>query len=409
MKRPPSLALIFITVFVHLVGFGIVIPVLPLYADRFGASAFQAGMLLASYSAAQIMFAPILGRISDRVGRKPVLMVSILGTAVGFFLMGMADSLPVLFWGRILDGVTGGNVSTAQAYIADVTPLEDRSKRMGLIGAAFGLGFIFGPALGGILSHISMAAPFLFAAGMAVLNALFVKLWLPESLPPSRRVTGSGEGVLPVIFHLWRVQTLNLIFATYLVVTIAFSLLTATYPLFAQDRFSCTVSQVGYIFAGLGLMSALIQGGLLGWLVKVFGDAGLVMLGAVILAAGFFLLPLSAGYFSMVAATGVVALGHSLVAAPLNGLASKTVSPGSQGQVLGAMQAIASFARIVGPIAGGVLFDFDAARNGVHVGISPYFAAGAMTLGAFLLAFMLQRSVRREMQHGVLGRGSYLP
>ncbi|MBI4342598.1 MAG: MFS transporter, partial [Candidatus Omnitrophica bacterium] len=156
MRRTHSpLTLIFLTVFLDLVGFGIVIPVLPLYAERFGASPLVIGWLLGSYSAMQCLFAPILGRLSDRVGRRPVLLVSLLGTSAGFFLMGFADSLAMLFAARIIDGITGGNISTAMAYIADITPARDRSKRMGLIGAAFGLGLIFGPAIGGLLSHVS--------------------------------------------------------------------------------------------------------------------------------------------------------------------------------------------------------------------------------------------------------------
>src|SRR5262245_44918808 len=166
LKNRSPLVIIFITVFIDLVGFGIVIPVLPLYAQQFEASPFIIGLLLSVYSAMQFIFAPILGRLSDRVGRRPVLLVSLIGTAIGFLIMGSAGALWLLFLGRTIDGITGGNISIAQAYIADVTPPDQRSRGMGMIGAAFGLGFIFGPAIAGILSHISPGAPFLFAAGL---------------------------------------------------------------------------------------------------------------------------------------------------------------------------------------------------------------------------------------------------
>ena len=190
--RKASLAVIFGIVFIDLIGFGIVIPVLPLYAERFGASPLVVGCLLAVYSLMQMVFAPILGRWSDRIGRRPVLLVSIIGSSIGFLLMGMARALPLLFMGRIIDGITGGNISTAQAYIADITPAHERSKGMGLIGAAFGLGFIFGPAIGGVMSHFSLSAPLLFAAGLAAVNAVAVYLFLPESLSREHR-DGSGE------------------------------------------------------------------------------------------------------------------------------------------------------------------------------------------------------------------------
>src|SRR3989338_3252033 len=195
MRRSP-LVIIFVTVFIDLIGFGIVIPVLPLYAERFGASPLVIGMLLGVYSLMQLICAPLLGRLSDRVGRRPVLLLSILGTSAGFLLMGCAKTLGLLFVARIIDGVTGGNISTAQAYIADVTPPEHRSRRMGLIGAAFGLGFIFGPAIGGLLSHVSLAAPFFFAAALAAANAVAVYLWLPESLPASQRGKARAHGSL---------------------------------------------------------------------------------------------------------------------------------------------------------------------------------------------------------------------
>ncbi|MBI4598062.1 MAG: MFS transporter [Candidatus Omnitrophica bacterium] len=383
------LAIIFLTVFIDLVGFGIVIPILPLYAERFGASPLVIGLLLGVYSAMQCLCAPLLGKLSDRIGRRPVLLMSLLGTAAGFLLMGLAQTLSLLFVARIIDGATGGNISTAQAYIADVTSPEERSKGMGLIGAAFGLGFIFGPAIGGVLSHVSIAAPFIFASGLAAMNAAAVYCFLPESLPTTDRTTMRQPGTVPSIFRMPQSRSLPLVMATYFVTTVAFSLLTATYPLFTERRFGYGPSQNGYIFACQGLLSAIIQGGLVGWLVKISSDKTLALAGALLLAVGMFWLPLSGTAVVLFTATAIIAVGHGLVAAPLNGLASKQVSASAQGRVLGLMQSTASTARIVGPVLGGWLMNHDVIRLAPIVGQTPYWAGGACMLIGIALASRL--------------------
>src|SRR5918995_604867 len=204
MKRSP-LVVIFTTVFIDLVGFGIVIPVLPYFAEgsRFNAGPRTIGILIASYSLMQLIFSPVLGRLSDKHGRRPVLLISIIGTGIGFLILGWANTLWMLFLGRILDGISGGNISTAQAYIADITTKEDRAKGMGLLGAAFGLGFIFGPAIGGILSRWGVHVPFLFAAALAFANAILLYFTLPETVSPEHpaRVSAAGGGGLGPPLH----------------------------------------------------------------------------------------------------------------------------------------------------------------------------------------------------------------
>ena len=386
--RSPQ-TLIFGTVFLDLVGFGIVIPVLPLYAERFGASPFVVGCLLGIYSAMQCFFAPILGRLSDRIGRRPVLLVSVIGTSAGFLLMGLANSLWLLFLARVIDGVTGGNISTAQAYIADITPSEQRSRGMGLIGAAFGLGFIFGPAIGGILSRVSLAAPFLFAACLAAANALAIYWFLPESLPAHRRNQAQARVPLSTLVEPTRQRPLRIILLAYFFTTVAFSLLTATYALFAERRFGYTAAQIGYVFAGQGLLGAIIQGGLMGWLVKELREKKLAVVGTITLAVSLFLLPRSTTTAFLLLVTTGMAIGHSLVLAPLSGLASKSVNEASQGQVLGMMQSAASVARIVGPVLGGWLLNYDLLHAAPAFGRTAYSFGGAVALLAVGLALAL--------------------
>ena len=211
-KDRSPIYLILLTVVIDLIGFGIVIPILPLYAKHFGATEMVNGWLVGIYSAMQFMATPLLGKLSDRVGRRPVLILSLLGTAIGFFIMGAAQTLTWLFVARIVDGISGGNISTAQAYLADITKPEDRSKAMGWIGAAFGLGFVLGPAIGGVMAHISMGAPFYLAGALAAVNMLLVYWRLPESLSSEHRVEKESSAPLREVFqHGWHLPVLMVI------------------------------------------------------------------------------------------------------------------------------------------------------------------------------------------------------
>jgi multidrug resistance protein len=387
-KGRSPLVIIFITVFIDLVGFGIVIPVLPLYAQKFGASETVIGLLLAVYSVMQFIFAPILGKLSDRIGRRPVLLVSLIGTSIGFLTMGLANTLAILFLARIIDGITGGNISTAQAYIADVTPPEKRSGAMGLIGAAFGLGFIFGPALGGVLSHISLATPFYFAAGLAAANAVALYFLLPESLSEEHR-NASTRASIAQIFRESGSWQLGAVFATYFFGTVAFAMLTATYTLFSARRFDLDATHNGYIFASQGVIGVIIQGVLLGRLVKAFGEKILAVTGTFLLAASMLALPLASSIPMLLFASAGIAVGNSFVTPVLNGLASKSVSGAWQGRVLGVLQSVASLARIIGPAVGGLLLKFDADKELIHYGRTPFWTGAAIMVIAFGLALTL--------------------
>ena len=412
-KSRSPIVIIFITIFIDLVGFGIVLPVLPLYAERYNASETVIGLMIASYSAMQFIFAPILGRLSDRVGRRPVLLVSLIGTSLGFLLMGFAHVLPVgislfglaptivwLFIARVIDGISGGNISTAQAYIADVTPPEQRSKGMGLIGAAFGLGFIFGPAIGGLMSRFSPEAPFFFAAALAAANATALYFLLPESLSAEHRTVGSRRVTFSQVLEQAGGRQLKAVIATYFFSTLPFAMLTATYALFASHRFHFDATHTGYMFAYVGVIGAIIQGGLLGRLVKAFGEKTLAVIGLVIFAAALFTLPLSATLLIFILTSTGIAVGNSFVTPTLNGMASKSVSPSFQGRVLGVMSSSASLARVIGPAFGGWLLDHDAAGDALY-GKTLYWTSGVIMLVALGLSITLHSRNATESEKSV--------
>lgn len=394
MKRSPLLV-IFITVFIDLIGFGIVIPVLPYYAEgtKFGATPTQVGLLFASYSVMQLVFSPVLGRLSDKYGRRPILLMSLLGTAIGFLVLGFATTLLMLFIGRIIDGISGGNISTAQAYIADVTTKENRAKGMGLIGAAFGLGFVFGPAIGGILSRWGINVPFLFAGGLALANAVLLYFTLPETVTPdhpARVSAASGRGWRQLLVAL-REPRLAYVLAIYFLGIVAFSIMTATFSLFMMFRLGYDAFHNGWVFAFVGIISAAIQGGLIGKLVKRFGEPLLIIVGALLFSASLFVIPfvtLASGLSVLLALGATTAIGQALSAPSLSSLASKTASAAEQGGVLGVMQSVASLARAVGPSLAAVLI-YSAVAHVGYDGV-PQKMSDASILRTFWTAGVIQ-------------------
>lgn len=407
MNRSP-LIVIFTTVFIDLVGFGIVIPVLPLYAEGtiFNATPRIVGLLFASYSIMQLIAAPILGRLSDKYGRRPVLLFSIIGTGIGFLILGFANALWMLFAGRILDGITGGNISTAQAYIADITTKEDRAKGMGLVGAAFGLGFIFGPAIGGVLSRWGIQVPFFFAAALCLGNAVLLFFTLPETVTrdsPIRHPAARGRGLTQLINAL-KQPRLAFVITIYFLFIVAFSIMTTSFSLYTMFRFGYDAQHNGYLFAYVGLISVIVQGGLIGKLVRRFGELLLVLLGALFFAASLFAVPFvgpaSGGVLALLIGGGIFALGNSLATPALTSMASKSVGGGEQGTVLGVMQSAASLARVVGPSLTALLIHSSIANPGAdrelhymsdHSLFLTFWTGAAIMFSAFLVTLYLSR------------------
>jgi len=396
------LFLIFFTVFIDMVGFGIVIPVLPLYAEHFHATPFEIGWLTGIYSGMQILFVPILGRLSDRFERRPILIVSLAGTALGFLIMGWANSLPLLFVARIIDGASGGNISTAQAYIADISTPENRSRSMGVIGAAFGLGFTFGPMIGGLMSRISYGAPFYFAAALAALNVALLYFILPESLSAEYRSRPHERTRLAEIFRHGRGNLFAVIVATYFFAVSGFSIMTTLFALFTEKRFGFSARETGYVFGLIGILSVILQGGLIGRLIKMFGETALARTGLFLLAISLGLLPLVASVPALLAVCSALAIANGLTTPTLNGLASQMIDRGWQGRALGLMQSAAALARLVGPLLGGWLLMFDLSRPLREYARTPLFASGAILLIAFVLALGFRKPAGDKLQPAIV-------
>ncbi|MDX6693231.1 MAG: transporter, family, tetracycline resistance protein [Blastocatellia bacterium] len=414
MKRSPLLV-IFITVFIDLIGFGIVIPVLPFYVEgtKFNASPRAVGLLFASYSIMQLIFTPILGRLSDKHGRRPILFFSLLGTSLGFLILGLATTVWMLFLGRIIDGITGGNISTAQAYIADITTPENRAKGMGMIGAAFGMGFIFGPAIGGVLSKWGISVPFFFAAGLALANAVLLYFVLPETVTPGHPArTSAATGRWSQLAQALKQSRLAFVLAIYFLAIVAFSIMTTSFALFTMFRFGYDAHDTGWLFVFVGVIGALIQGGLIGRLVKRFGEVSLIVTGALLFAASLFTIPFTGphtGLLPLLLVGGTFAVGNSLSTPALTGLASKSVGRGEQGGVLGITQSVASLARVVGPLIASALI-YSALPNygedkqlhnlSDHSLRVTFWTAAAIMFAAFLLAVYFARNQSTNRTEG---------
>ncbi|HKP01753.1 MAG TPA: MFS transporter [Chthoniobacterales bacterium] len=392
MARARSpLFVLFLTVFIDLIGFGIVIPILPLYAEHFNASPVTIGWLTGIYSGMQIIFTPILGKLSDRFGRRPVLFISIVGTALGFALMGLAHSLTLLFIARILAGITGGNISIPQAYIADVTAPEKRSRAMGLIGAAFGLGFTFGPLIGGLMSRISYSAPFFFSAGLAVVNAALVYLILPESLPREHRARPHEEASIAEVFRHGRGAMFAIVIGTYFFLIVGFSIMTTLFALFTEKRFNYDAQANGYLFGFVGIVSVIVQGGLIGRLIKIFGEVALARAGMILTTLSLALLPMSGNLTFLLLVCAGLSAGSGFASPPLSGLASQMIEPSWQGRALGVMQSAGSTARLLGPLLGGWLLTFDLRKPIGHYGYTPFLAGAFLCLVGAIFAFSFKK------------------
>ena len=365
LKRQQHL-LIFLTVLIDLIGFGILIPVIQPIAEELGAPIWIATVLMGVYSLMQFIFSPVLGRLSDRVGRVPVLVMSLWASVGGYLVMSLAVSgwvapmtgIILLFTARIITGIGGASISTAQSYLSDITAPEKRAGVMGMIGAAFGLGFMIGPVIGGILSHFGgRAAPFLFAAGLSVLNVLLMARRLPETLPPEKRgATRTSPSVFAVALANRGTALPAILLANFLVIG-AFSTMTAAFVLFLKNHasFQFNEMQIGYCFGFIGIVGVIIQGGIIRRIAKNNNEGRLALTGLVLMVIAMIWLPFTTPWLILVLNMWLMAAGNSLTNPCLNTLASRCGTLQNQGLTMGAMAGAGSLGRFFGALLAGPL------------------------------------------------------
>ncbi len=363
--RPSPLLAIFLIVAVDVLGLTIMIPLLPFYAEKLGATPFQVGWLIGAYAACQLISGPLLGRMSDRTGRKPLLLVSQFGTFIGFLITAFAPNLLVLFLARMIDGATAGNLSLAQAYISDITKPENRAKSFGVIGIAFGIGFLIGPAASGILAKWDYRYPIFVAAGLSALSILSTAILLPEAKPArnndGRRLALVAWGEYARYFRDPRLATRLYQFLCFI---FAFAMFTSGFPLFAERRLTWHGTpfgpeQAGYVYAWAGFLGILTQGPGLGRLVKRFGEEALNRFGFASYIAGYAVLAFTHSIPMLIAAATITAFGQ-LIRPTLTSLITKASPKGETGTVLGLQQSLTSIAQITGPPLAGLLIQHGA-------------------------------------------------
>lgn len=376
-----AILMVALVVLVDITGFGLILPLLPFWAERLGANPFEVGLILTVYALAQFLFTPVLGALSDRFGRRPIILVSLLIEAVGFALTAISGSLPLLLFSRFVGGMGASNIGSAQAVVADVTAPKDRARGMGMVGAAIGVGFVVGPALGGVLAAFGSTVPFWAAFGVALVNAALVLVLLPETRV--KRASSSAASSSPfAIFAGWRralqAPAITRLIVVNLLFTLAFTAMEAVYPLFSQRVFGWTATQNGYIFTYVGVIIVIMQGGMVGRLVKRFGERGIQIAGLALLAAGLALLPVSGTLAIMLLSLALLSIGDGAVTPTNNALLSLATPADTQGETLGLSQGMAGLGRMLGPLAAGWLF-------GMGIGL-PFIFGAVLALAALLTA-----------------------
>lgn len=379
--------ILFVTVFFDLLGFGIVIPFLPMYAARLRVGAGAIGLVLAAYSIAQLLCAPFLGRLSDRIGRRPIILLGLFGSSVSYLIYGFAASFAALLLSRLVHGACAATISTAQAYVADTTEETKRAHAMGMIGAAFGLGFVLGPAIGGVLGAVSLRTPVLFAAALTFANLIFAAARLPESrtvrasgaAAPAAKARAGRRSLFDLPRLLERHCALARLFVVAFLITFAIAALEATFALTVPAVYGYAAAGVGGLLALAGLAQALAQGYLVGRLAPRVGETTLAIAGAAALALGLAPLgswPSRAALYAMLI---LIAAGYGFGTTAVATLISRRTRPELQGEALGLNQSMLSLARVLGPLAGGIAYQAQGPA-------APYLGGAAAAFVAMVLA-----------------------
>lgn len=398
-----ALLFVFITIFIDVVGLGIIIPVIPTLLQKMtgctvNEAARYGGALAMVYASMQFLFSPILGGLSDRFGRRPILLMSLLGFGLDYLLLGFAPTLGWLFLGRIVAGITGASFTVASAYIADVSTPEKRAQNFGLIGAAFGLGFIVGPAIGGLLGQFGARIPFFVAAGLSLANVVYGYFVIPESLKPENRRTFSWKRANPVgtWFYLRRYPLVVQFGVTLFLINMASHSLQAVWSFYTEYRLGWGAGMVGASLAFVGIMVATVQGGLSRILIPKLGNRASIITGIVSYGIGMTIAGLASNTFFMFASVVPLAFG-GLAGPTIQGLLSKTVKVDEQGELQGYVNSVQSFTAVIGPILMSQLFYwFSTDAFGIHLPGAPYFMSAFFCLIALFWTMSVFR--RNEIQ-----------
>lgn len=380
----PPLLILVAAVLMDMLGFGIVIPLLPFYAEEMGATPFVVTLLFASFSATQLLAAPFWGRLSDRHGRKPLIVIGLFASSFSHMLYGLAGTLFLLFASRMAAGAAGGTISVAQAYVADTTDDEERAKGLGWIGAAAGLGIMLGPPIGGFFSRWGLGMPGFIAAGLAGLNAVVALLFLGESRPQATRdAARAGEaGTLRGWIRALTRYPMSILLPVYFLSISSFAALTAVLALYLERTFQFTGEDVGYVLALMGGVTVLVRGVLLGPIVNRFGEPRTARLGAVALGVGLLGIPLMPNGWWLVLLAPMIAIGTGTLFPSLASLVSRATDRDSQGSVLGGYQVVGGIGRVTGPIWAGLLFQHLTIRSPFQLG------AGLVAIAALLSSWI---------------------
>jgi len=359
MQNKKALTIIFVTVFIDLLGFGILIPILPTFASgQIGISDFGIGVIVAIYSLMQFIFNPIIGKISDRVGRRPVILVTLLITSLSYIVFSFSTTFLILFTSRFLAGIGGSNIGSAQAYIADITDKNERARGMGLIGAAFGLGFVFGPVMGGILAEYGYEYVGFISAGFSFLAFIFAFMFLPESVKEKKLmkdITYSFDR-LDDFKRILRIPNVGIFIFLFFVIIFSVANIYGTFALLGQKYYGFTDKQNGYLFGIIGIASTIIQGGLIRKISVMWSEKTIIFFGLVFLMFGLGLLPYGFNFTGVAIVSVILAIGTGVLQPTLISLVSKYSPEDQQGAILGFNQSIASLARVLGPLWGGFAF-----------------------------------------------------
>lgn len=394
MRKSPIFVL-FVTTFLDLLGFGIIIPILPIFIKELGAEDFQVGLIAAVYPVMNFLFSPFWGTLSDRYGRRPIILWSIVITAIAYIVFANAQALLIVFLSRMLSGIGSANISVAQAYIADVTDPKDRAKSMGLIGAAFGLGFIFGPSAGGYLKSISAEGTVdlvgYVTAGLCILNFILAYFLLPESLVNKKAETRFNFKVITGIVNELKKPSIRELLLTNFIFTVAFMLMQISCSLMWKEVSLLSDEYIGYVFTFIGVTTAIVQGGLVGRLVKQFGENRLLVFGSFLMLVGMVILPFAAQEYFIpfeLVALALIALANGCLTPNISSLLSKFASPQEVGQTLGVNQSFGSLARASGMSLSGVLYSYNFQ--------TPFFAGATLM---FFCVFLTITIRRRSQEH----------